>query len=397
MSHAPPQGILNALAERQAAQALRRLVPLDLGAGVDLCSNDYLGLARFLGERDALQQVVLRQLPQNGVLGATGSRLVSGSSKAHCDLEHFIAQQHDCEAALLFGSGYEANLGLLGAIGSRSDTIIYDKLLHASMRDGVRLSLARSFSFKHNDLGDLRDKLMNARGERFVAVESLYSMDGDYAPLGELCAVCEEFGAFLIVDEAHATGVFGEQGQGLVQQAGLQERVFARVHTFGKALGFRGAVVVGSETLREYLINFARTFVYSTAPDLLSLALVRRAYEVSASMSRERSMLAALIEQVRALRGDFPNLEFIDSTSPIQGVIISGNDRVLAVEERLWAEGFFARAIRSPTVPLGRERIRLCIHAFNSIGEVRAALSVISAVLTVTSARAVMTEAQYGG
>ena len=370
MEQRNPKSILEALGKRRETHALRRLVPVS--GGVDLCSNDYLGLSRKLAEMS------LSLASQSGIMGATGSRLVSGTTQAHEDLEDFMAQFHNAAAALLFGSGYEANLGLLGSIGARHDTIIYDEYVHASMRDGIRLSNARSYSFRHNDIEDLRKKIAVARGEVFIAVESLYSMDGDTAPLGALCELCNEVGAYLIVDEAHATGVFGDHGEGLVQSLNLESSVFARVHTFGKAVGYRGAIVVGSETLREYLINFARSFIYSTAPDLMTLRYIDAAYRLMANAHEERAALRSLVDGMKGLQREFSGLEFLASETPIQGVIIPTNEAVLAAEARLEDAKFFAKAIRSPTVPQGAERIRLCLHAFNTLEEVREALAVIA-------------------
>jgi 8-amino-7-oxononanoate synthase len=335
---------------------------------IDLCSNDYLGASRRICAPTASRGV--------DAVGATGSRLVSGTHNEHLAFEQFLATFHQTESALLFGSGYEANLGLLSATGSRHDTIIYDDRIHASMRDGIRLSMARSFSFHHNDLDDLRSKIPLVRGDCFIAVESLYSMDGDQAPLAELCALAEETGAYLLVDEAHATGVYGEKGEGLVQHLGLQDRVFARIHTFGKALGFKGACVVGPAILRDTLVNFSRPFIYSTAPDLLSVSLMREAYQVTQQLEGERLALFALIEQFRAMRAQFPELRFLESESPIQGVLVPGNEAVLHVEAALREAGFAARAIRSPTVAQGEERIRICLHSFNTRDELHAALSV---------------------
>jgi 8-amino-7-oxononanoate synthase len=246
------------------------------------------------------------------------------------------------------------------------------------MRDGIRLSLSRSFSFRHNDLGDLRQKLKNASGECYVAVESVYSMDGHRAPLTELCEVCEEVGAYLIVDEAHATGVYGSRGEGLVVEHGLQGRVLARVHTFGKALGYRGACIVGSETLQSYLVNFARPFVYSTAPDAVALAFMHEAYRLLAEATPQRNKLAELIGCWSALRHEFQRLSFVESDTAIQGVIIPGNNEVLLAERRLQGGGFFAKAIRSPTVPRGSERLRISLHAYNTEQELRGALAVIA-------------------
>ena len=363
-----PNSLQTALDLRRQGGMLRSL--RSLAGYVDLCSNDYLGASAKI------------QVSSNaigwGSVGASGSRLVSGTHKEHLLFEDFLAEFHQTEAALLYGSGYEANLGLLSATGSRHDTIIFDDRIHASMRDGIRLSMARSFSFHHNDLADLRSKIPLVRGDCFIAVESLYSMDGDRAPLEQLCQLAEETGAYLLVDEAHATGVYGEGGTGLVQSLGLQDRVFARIHTFGKALGFKGACVVGPRILRDTLVNFSRPFIYSTAPDLMSVALMRAAYEVARTLDAERASLFTLISQFRQLRGEFPGLRFLDSDSPIQGIVIPGNDEVLAVELALSEAGFAARAIRSPTVVRGEERIRICLHSYNTISELRTALTIAS-------------------
>ncbi len=362
-----PKSIVSELGQRQRASALRTLA-INRG-GVDLCSNDYLGLARDLATAGPARTVAG---------GATGSRLLSGNTAEHESLERFIADFHQTEAALIFGSGYEANLGLLSALGARNDTVLYDELVHASMRDGIRLGFARSFSFRHNDANDLREKLSRSRGETFVAVESLYSMDGHESPLAEILDVCEQHGAFLIVDEAHATGVYGPKGQGLVQALGLSARVFARIHTFGKALGYRGGAVVGPAALRDYLINVSRPFIYSTAPDPASLAAIRECYLRQSEMSGRRERLAGLVRHFREMTGDFPNLEFLESSSPIQGVVIPGNRNALEAEQALAAQGYFARAIRSPTVPAGSERLRLCLHAFNTESEIKRALTILS-------------------
>lgn len=363
-----PIAMQQALSERESSGMLRELRAVD--RGVDLCSNDYLGLSRALSRE--VSPVF------SGSLGATGSRLVSGNTATHEDFERFVAEVHEAEAALVFGSGYEANLGLLSSVASRHDTILFDELSHASMRDGIRLSYARSYSFRHNDLDDLRERIRNARGACFIAVESVYSMDGDTAPLAELCSLADEFGAHIIVDEAHATGVFGPRGEGLVQSLGLSSRVFARIHTFGKALGYRGACVVGPAELRRFMINFARPFIYSTAPDHLSIHVMRRSYELALAADAERSALWGLVDEFRSVSAEFPGLRFLEARSPIQGVVIPGNAEVVAAERVLTDAGFAARAIRSPTVPAGRERIRLCLHTFNTADEVRSALGVLS-------------------
>jgi 8-amino-7-oxononanoate synthase len=367
-----PNKLLSLARERVERGSSRRLA--ESPGGIDICSNDYLGLARLLGDQARLSGIVS---DLEGPLGATGSRLVSGHTAFHDQLEEFLARFHKAEAALLFGSGYEANVGLLSSLASRVDTIVYDEFIHASMRDGIRLSHARSFSFRHNDLEDLRVKLSQARGECYIAVESLYSMDGDLAPLEDMCRIANEVGAHLIVDEAHATGVYGLQGEGLVVELSLEDLVFARVHTFGKALGFRGACVVGAQALREHLINTARTFIYSTASDALSLAIVQEAYRLNCGAQAQRTDLKELIHAWSKYRSEIEELSFLPSETAIQGVLIPGNHAVTQMEDILRLHGFFARAIRSPTVPSGQERIRICLHSFNSIDELTKLIDVM--------------------
>jgi 8-amino-7-oxononanoate synthase len=372
-----PASLLSALDRRRADGSLRIISALT--DGVDLCSNDYLGVARRLGSREELHRII-ELLGGDVRIGATGSRLISGTTGAHEELEDFLASFHQCETATLFGSGYEANLGILSCVAGREDTIIFDELVHASMRDGIRLSVARSFSFRHNDLEDLRAKIRAARGVCYVAVESLYSMDGDCAPLLALCEVCEESGAFLIVDEAHATGVYGRRGEGLVQMQGLHDRVFARVHTFGKALGFRGGCVVGASELREYIANFARPFIYATAPDLFSLQCIRRGYSLVSEAAREREILVSLAKRFQG-SASAAGLAALPSTSPIQAVIVPGNENVVRAEERVREAGFCVKAIRSPTVPAGLERLRVSLHAYNSPDEIGRFCEVVGTVV----------------
>ncbi|MFA6946589.1 MAG: pyridoxal phosphate-dependent aminotransferase family protein, partial [Pedobacter sp.] len=220
----------------------------------DFCSNDYLGFSRS-GELKLLFEKELKNFPEYH-LGSTGSRLLAGNDSFTEDLEQEIAVFHDAESALLYNSGYDANIGLFASLPQRGDTIISDEFIHASIIDGIRLSHATRFVFKHNDLTGLEQKLKLSKGRKFIAVESVYSMDGDEAPLKEITKLAKQYHAALIVDEAHATGIFGEYGRGLVHELGLCGDVFARVITFGKGLGTHGAVILGSSQLRPYLINF---------------------------------------------------------------------------------------------------------------------------------------------
>jgi 8-amino-7-oxononanoate synthase len=346
------------LEERRENGLLRTLVAYD--DKIDFCSNDYLGFARLPALREPTHEHMLA--------GATGSRLISGNSREAVVAERAVAAFHGAEAALIFNSGYVANVGLLSAIAVKGDTFVLDEYVHASIIDGVRLSPAERFRFKHNDLSSLEQKLSVAKGNRFVVVESLYSMDGDEAPLVEIAEICRRHGALLIVDEAHAVGVWGEYGQGLVCKHGLQDQVFACVYTFGKALGLHGAAVTGSATLVDYLVNFARPFIYSTALPPHAYAQITAAYAMLPSADRET--LFALIRHFQASATAHPHLHFLPSHTQIQGIVIGDNAKAKALSLHLLAQGFYAKAILSPTVPAGTERLRICLHAYNTAAEI---------------------------
>ena len=359
------------LAVRTQAGLLRQLKTAT--GQIDFCSNDYLGFAHSPILRDAIRQADSEQA--NGLSGATGSRLLAGQTDLATTLETNLAHYYKTEAALLFNSGYDANLGLLACLPQRDDVLLTDELIHASMIDGARLSAATRHRFRHNDLTDLAEKLEaatnHAEGQVFVAVESVYSMDGDLAPLGELCDVCDHYGAGLLVDEAHATGVYGPNGEGLVVAMGLQDRVLARIHTFGKALGVHGAAVVGPVVLRDYLINFARPFIYSTALPPHSLLAIGCAHTYMRQHPETRRQLHNRVSYFRQqVKQQTPNVVWTDSASPIQCLILPGNDNARRVAKTAQQAGFDVRAILSPTVPAGQERLRICIHATNTEEEI---------------------------
>lgn len=347
------------LQERKAAGSLRQL-RLPEG-NTDLCSNDYLGIVQggWLYKNNGH----LQSLPH----GSGGSRLLAGNYAAIEALETMLAGFHQAPAALLYNSGYDANLGLLSCVPQRGDTILYDTLIHASLRDGIRLSFAQSFSYAHNDLGALEKRLQAATGNIFVVTESVFSMDGDQAPLAAIVQLCQAHQAHLIVDEAHATGVIGDKGEGLVQALGLQDQCFARVHTFGKAVGCHGAVVLGSEPLRQFLVNFSRPFIYTTALPESSIAAIRTSYGTFPNMQTERAQLQQLIAQFQAATIPFQKLP---SATPIQVVIIPGNEAVRDMAARLQAVQLDVRPILYPTVPKGSERLRIVLHAFNTPAEI---------------------------
>jgi 8-amino-7-oxononanoate synthase len=352
--------LMRKLAERRDNAAFREL-RLPEGK-IDLCSNDYLGVVHD-GLLEQGQQEALAH-------GSGGSRLLAGNYPLIGEVERQLAEFHAAPAALLYNSGYDANLGLLSCVPQRGDIVLYDALSHASIRDGMRLSFAQAFSFAHNDCADLERRLASRKGEGtcFVVTESVFSMDGDLAPLKEMAALCRQYGAQLIVDEAHATGVIGSGGEGLVQELGLEGECFARVHTFGKAVGCHGAVVLGSPLLRDYLINFSRSFIYTTALPPVSVRAIAIAYALLPKLEAQRAQLRQLTDQWRTVEIGYQRLE---SGTPIQIVIVPGNDAVRAVAGRLQAAGLDVRPILYPTVPKGSERLRIVLHAFNTAQEIR--------------------------
>ncbi len=329
---------------------------------IDFSSNDYLGFAKCkdLWEPEPLDKY-----------GSTGSRLLTGNSAVTEETEIMIASFHHAEAGLIYNSGYDANTGLFSCIAGKDDTIIYDENCHASIKDGARLSLAKHYSFRHNDPEHLESKIQRAQGNVFVAVESVYSMDGDSEDLKGLATLTEKYKhVYLIVDEAHATGIFGDRGEGLIQEYGLQDRFFARVHTFGKALGCQGAIVLGSNMLRDYLINFSRPFIYTTALPLHNILAIKRAYQLLEGKDNNIRLLKKCIRYFnkKASVSGIPNVKLNDSA--IQVIIISGNENAKAAAKHLQSKGFDIRPVLSPTVPAGTERLRICIHSYNTEAEI---------------------------
>ncbi|TPX68357.1 hypothetical protein SpCBS45565_g03115 [Spizellomyces sp. 'palustris'] len=377
---------------RRRQRSLLRTTPLPPSPPlIDFSSNDYLGLAHNPHLHDRFLSALQKS---SHALGSTGSRLLNGNSREALSLETFLADFHNASDALLFNSGYDANLSLLSTLPQPDSAVVYDELVHASMHDGIKLGRAKyAKKFKHNNVDALRDLLtellVGKQGQdegtlcktAVVAVESLYSMDGDIAPLEEIVQVVEEFDgrACLVVDEAHSTGVFGSQGRGLVCALGLESRVYARLHTFGKAIGSHGAVVLGSPTLREYLVNYARPLVYSTMISYHGLVAIRCSYEyLMEEAVRLQTRMTELVQVFRQAVGPLPpGATLLPSDSMIQGIVLAGNARVVALATRVQAKGFDVRPIRSPTVPKGTERLRVCLHAHNTRQEVLALAAAI--------------------
>ena len=365
------------LEKRKEDDSFRKLLPPQ--NGVDFFSNDYLGFSKS----EEIYKNALTVLNNSEVLnGATGSRLLSGNISLFEKLENQLASFHNSRSALVFNSGYDANIGFFSAVPQKDDFIFYDELSHASIRDGLQMSLAKSYKFKHNDIPDLERKLQRlgvaSPSEVYIVTESVFSMDGDSPDLVSLVNLAEKFNARLIIDEAHATGVFGEIGQGLVQELKLESHIFARIHTFGKAIGAHGAVILGGGDLKDYLVNYCRSLIYTTALSPHSLAVISTAYQ---KLEKDQINLEALKNNIEHFRNELLNngLEksFVDSKSAIQACIIPGNSRVKHIASKLNNLGFVVKPILSPTVPKKSERLRFCIHSYNSFEEISEVLKVL--------------------
>ncbi|HEX9981394.1 MAG TPA: 8-amino-7-oxononanoate synthase [Flavobacterium sp.] len=373
-----PSALKTKLDARVQTDSLRTLrVPASL---VDFSSNDYLGFARseqIYSRANAYLDA--KKIRRNG---ATGSRLISGNHEIYTDAENLIADFHKTEAALIFNSGYDANVGFFSSVPQRGDIVLYDELCHASIRDGIRLSNATAYKFDHNDLDDLASKIekfKTASGETYIATESVFSMDGDSPQIAILVDLARQYGCRLVIDEAHALGVFGRNGEGFIQDQGFEDHVFARIVTFGKGLGCHGAAVLGSVELHDYLINFARSFIYTTGLPPHSLATIIEAYksldENQLAIEKLRDNIILFSQEINFL-GIRPL--FVGGKSTIQSAIIPGNKKVRAIAEKLQGKSFDVRAILSPTVPEGQERLRFCLHSYNSEAEIREVLALLA-------------------
>ncbi|MEM6643887.1 MAG: 8-amino-7-oxononanoate synthase [Bacteroidota bacterium] len=353
-----------ALAERKRLH-LKRHLPI-LPEGIDFFSNDYLGLARS----SKLEQKIAEEAANFSLTnGATGSRLLSGNSWYAENIEAQVAEYHNSEAALIYPSGYTANLGLISCLATKEVTMVMDELLHASLIDGSRLGKAPKVIFKHNDVDDLAKHLEKIQGEKLVVVESVYSMDGDLCPITEVAQICKDHQAMLIVDEAHAIGVFGKNGEGLVQGAKLEDQVMARIITYGKAPGIHGAAVVGPNWLKDYQANFSRSLIFSTAPSPHQFASIAGFYQILPELEEERQDLKALVKHFIAKREKHQGV-WLPSPSHIQSIIVPGNEKVVALAEQLQKVKINALPIRKPSVKEDQERIRICLHSFNTKEEI---------------------------
>ncbi|MEC5164907.1 8-amino-7-oxononanoate synthase [Flavobacterium sp. PL11] len=371
-----PQSLVDKLSERSQNNSLRKL--LQTGTKIDFSSNDYLGFAKSEELYDSVHQFLSKNNGKTN--GATGSRLLSGNHPLYEITEDYIAQFHHSEAALIFNSGYDANIGFFSSVPQRNDVILYDELCHASIRDGIKMSNAKAFKFIHNDFEDLEKLILrNGNSLIYIVTESVFSMDGDCPNLEELVSLSDKYHCYLVVDEAHALGVFGSKGEGLVQMLGLQDYVFARIMTFGKGLGCHGAAILGSVQLKEYLINFARSFIYTTGLSPHSVATILIAYQY---LDKDLKSIDALKHNIIHFNQQLNLIGlkqlFVRSKSAIQSAIIPGNQKVKAIANELQKNGFDVKAILSPTVSEGQERLRFCLHSYNSEEEINRILLLLS-------------------
>ncbi len=366
--------ISESLRHREDNNSLRNLKPEN--NLIDFCSNDYLGFAHSL-EFKKVFEAEMKKYPHYQ-MGSGGSRLLAGNNSFTEDLEKQIAEFHQAESSLLFNSGYDANIGLFSSLPQRGDTIISDEYIHASIIDGIRLSHASRFVFKHNDLQSLEQKVKLAKGRIFIVIESIYSMDGDEAPLNEISKIAKKFDAALIVDEAHATGIFGKSGSGLVHELGLCDEVFARIITFGKGMGTHGAAVLGSNQLRTYLINFSRSFIYSTAPSFLSHLAIKVSYEFLKAQNHQIKIHERITQFKTQIN---PAINLLESRSAIQIILVPGNTQARETALKIQQAGFDVRPILSPSVAIGTQRLRICLHNHNSMNEIKNLCETLNKIL----------------
>jgi 8-amino-7-oxononanoate synthase len=370
---APQRASLAALASRG------RLRSLSPRAGVDFASNDYLGFAESPALAEAAREALARGVP----VGSGGSRLLRGNHPEHEALEAEAAAFFGGESALFLPTGFTANSALLAAMPRREDMIFADELIHASCHEGLRLTRAGHRLVPHNDAESCEKALVTWRngggnGTPWIVVESLYSMDGDFAPLADMADVARRHDALLLVDEAHATGVFGPGGRGLVAGLGRRGESIITLHTCGKALGVEGAFLVGPAVMKDFLVNRARGFIFSTAPSPLIAAVVRASLRLCEGADATRAALLANIEIARATLAP---LGAECHGSPILPLVLGTDARAMAVATALQARGFDVRGIRPPTVPEGTARLRIVVTGHVGEAEITALAEALGEVL----------------
>lgn len=359
---------------------------LEIPAGINLCSNDYLGLARD----PRLKQAVVHALGSCNQLASTGSRLLSGNSRDWQEIETEFANFTGAESALYFTSGYGANVGLLSSILQPGDVVFSDALNHASIIDGIRLSRAGKIIYPHRDLHFLESVLQEnqkAPGAKLIVTESVFSMEGDIAPLAEILQLAEKYDAYLVADEAHALGVFGAEGRGMAAELSNRDRLLAAVYPCGKALGSIGAFVCSSRALTEFLVNHARSFVFTTATPPYIAHQIRAALNLVRAADERRAHLQQIAAALRA-ELSAAGISSGASASQIIPVILGSNEAALRAAAQLQSAGFAVKAIRPPTVPPGASRVRLSLTSEITLEEIHRLARALVESLTASAASA---------
>ncbi len=368
------QSMRRSLRTVQGPQAKEIL--LDGKRVLNFCSNNYLGLA----DDERIKQAVRETLLEQG-FGSGASRLICGTNREHVELEEKIAKFKKTEAALLFSSGYMANTGIIPALYDREDVIFSDKLNHASILDGILLSRAQLKRYAHNDMNSLENELKNASGfkKRLIVTDTVFSMDGDRAPLKKIVELARRYDAWVMVDEAHAFGVLGDTGAGLVEQEDLNGQIDIQMGTLSKAAGCFGAYVAGSRTLCEYLINHSRSFIYTTAMPASCIAAASVAVNI---ISKESDRRQKLLANAQYLREGLQRLGFdtMQSTTPIIPILLKDSARAVQASVRLLEKGIFVSAIRPPTVPVNTARLRVTVMATHTQEDLNLLLNCMSLV-----------------
>jgi 8-amino-7-oxononanoate synthase len=376
-----PNSIQPELNLQEQNDALQKgALPNDL---VDFASNDYLGFSHSeIIFKDTQEYLIKNKFIEEA---ATGSQFLSGNQKLYQEAEDFIANFHQTETALLFNSGRDATIGFFSAVPQEGDLILYDELCNASIRDGIQLSNATACKFNHNDFEDLERLIQNSRPKThdptsiYIVTESVFSMDGDCPNMEELVRLSGKYHCYLVVDESHALGVFGLKGEGFVQMRNLQDLVVARILTFENGLGSQGAAILGSVELRDSVVNFDQRFEHTTGLPLRSVAAILTGYK---HLERDSTPVLKLRENIIHFNQEKNMLGlkqlFVHSKSAIQSAIFPGNENVTSIAQKLQEKGFDVKAILSPTVPEGQERLRFCLHSFNSQDEISKVLQLLS-------------------
>jgi len=342
---------------------------------ISFCSNDYLGLANHPSVIKAFQDTA-----NIFGVGSGAAHLINGHTRIHHELEEALAEFTGRERALLFSTGYMANLGLIQALAGPGDTVLADKLNHASLTDGALLSRARLYRYPHGDMYRLRKRLNESEtGEKLIMTDAVFSMDGDIAPLPELAKLAQEYDAWLMADDAHGLGVLGKTGAGSLEHCGLNAaEVPILMGTLGKAFGTAGAFIAGSEELIEHLIQSARTYIYTTAMPAALAAATLASLKIIVTEPERRNRLYELVGYFQQ-RANQVDLKLLPSNTPIQGIILGDNLKAVTVSKRLFGQGFMVTAIRPPTVPAGTARLRITLSATHSETQIDALIRSLSA------------------